>query len=159
MTIKTSRTLLNVADIEKSLLFWRDLLGFAEEQRFDSGGRPVFVSLRSGDAHVMLNAHGGDPAARRARPHYTEAVLYFGVDSVHALASELRGKGQDVPEPESQSYGLDEFVLRDPDGYEIAFTSPTRDEQKKRLEDELDEAIEESFPASDPPATGQFVSK
>ena len=159
MTIKTSRTLLNVADIEKSLLFWRDLLGLREEQRFDGGGRPVFVLLRSGDVQLMLNAHGGDPSARRARPHYTEAVFYFGVDSVHALAAELRAKGHDAPEPESQPYGLDEFVLRDPDGYEIAFTSPTKEEQKKHLDDELDEALEESFPASDSPATGQFVSK
>ena len=154
MIVQSCRPLLNVNDIETSLRFWGDLIGFKVEQRFDRDGRALFVSLRSGDAHVMLNAHGGDPVARRARPHYTETVLYLAVDAVHALARQLRAKGLDVPEPESQSYGLDEFILRDPDGYEIAFTSPTDSERKKHLDEELDEALGESFPASDPPAVG-----
>ena len=154
MIVQSCRPLLNVSDIETSLRFWRDLIGFNEEQRFDRDGRALFVSLRSGDAQLMLNAHGGDPRARRARPHYTEAVLYLAVDSVHALARQLRAKGLDVPEPASQAYGLDEFTLRDPDGYEIAFTSATDAERKKRLDEKLDEALAESFPASDPPAVG-----
>jgi uncharacterized glyoxalase superfamily protein PhnB len=155
IVVRTCRPLLNVSDIEASLRFWQDTLGFEIAQRFEQAGRLVFVSLRSGDVEVMLNAHGGDPAARRARPHYTEAVLYFGVDSVHELARELRARGLNAPEPETQPYGLDEFVLRDPDGYEIAFTSPTDSAWKKHLDEELDEALEESFPASDPPAVGQ----
>ncbi|HUZ13327.1 MAG TPA: VOC family protein [Caulobacteraceae bacterium] len=73
----------------------------------------------------MLNARGGDPARRLKRPHYTEAVIYFGVESVRELAHRLRAQGHDAPEPEAQPYGLDEIVLRDPDGYEIAFTSPS----------------------------------
>jgi lactoylglutathione lyase len=126
MTIQTCRPLLNVADIEASLGFWRDLVGFEVITRFESEGRLAFVNLRSGDVELMLNARGGDPAPRRARPHYTEAVIYLGVDSVHDLVRDLRAKGRDAPEPEAQQYGLDEITVRDPDGYEIAFTSPTR---------------------------------
>jgi glyoxylase I family protein len=125
MTIQSCRPLLNVADIETSLSFWRDLIGFEEVQRFDYEGQLVFASLRLGDVQLMLNARGGDPAPRRARPHYTEAVIYFGVDSVHDLVRDLRAKGCDAPDPEAQEYGLDEITLRDPDGYEIAFTSPS----------------------------------
>jgi hypothetical protein len=84
----------------------------------------MYASLQSGEVRLMLNGRGGDPAARRARPHYTEVVLSFGVPSVHQLVHELRAKGFDAPEPEAESYGLDEIVVRDPDGYEIAFTSP-----------------------------------
>ena len=78
MIVQTCRPLLNVADIEMSLTFWRDLIGFEEMNRFDHEGELVFASLRSGDVELMLNARGGDPAPRRARPHYTEAVIYFG---------------------------------------------------------------------------------
>lgn len=126
MTILTCRVLLNVADIDASLGFWRDLIGFEVVDRFDYEGAPVFASLRSGDVQLMLNARGGDPAPRRARPHYTEAVIYLGVESVHGLVRALRAKGLEAPDPEAQEYGLDEITLRDPDGYEIAFTSPRR---------------------------------
>ena len=125
MTVQTCKPLLNVADIEMSLTFWRDLIGFEEVNRFDHKGELVFASLRSGEVELMLNARGGDPAPRRARPHYTEAVIYLGVESVHDLVRDLRAKGCDAPDPETEQYGLDEIVLRDPDGYEIAFTSPT----------------------------------
>ncbi|HEX4196067.1 MAG TPA: glyoxalase superfamily protein [Caulobacteraceae bacterium] len=124
MIVQTCRVLLNVADIETSLGFWRDLIGFEVVDRFDHEGAPVFASVRSGDVQLMLNARGGDPAPRLARPRYTEAVIYLGVESVHDLVRELRGKGCEAPDPEPQDYGVDEITLRDPDGYEIAFTSP-----------------------------------
>src|SRR5580693_2890266 len=125
MIVQSCKPLLNVADIEMSLTFWRDLIGFEEMNRFDHEGELVFASLRSGDVELMLNARGGDPAPRRARPHYTEAVIYLGVPSVHDLVRSLRARGFDAPDPETQAYGLDEVTVRDPDGYEIAFTSPT----------------------------------
>jgi catechol 2,3-dioxygenase-like lactoylglutathione lyase family enzyme len=124
MTIQSCRPLLNVADVEASLGFWRDLLGFEVVTRYQAEGRLAFAQLKSGDVELMLNFRGGDPAPRRARPHYTEAVIYFGVASVHGLVRDLRGKGFEAPEPERQIYGVDEITLRDPDGYEIAFTSP-----------------------------------
>jgi glyoxylase I family protein len=124
VTLQSCRPLLNVADIETSLGFWRDLIGLEVVTRFESEGQLAFASLKSGEVELMLNFRGGDPAARRARPHYTEAVIYFGVASVHELARDLRTKGFDAPEPEAQAYGVDEIVVRDPDGYEIAFTSP-----------------------------------
>jgi catechol 2,3-dioxygenase-like lactoylglutathione lyase family enzyme len=124
MTLQTCRVLLNVADIETSLRFWRDLVGFKVDTRFEHDGRLAYAGLKSGEIVLMLNARGGDPAPRRARPHYTEAVIYFGVPSVHDLVRELRAKGFAAPDPQRQDYGLDEVVVRDPDGYEIAFTSP-----------------------------------
>ena len=124
MTIQTCRVLLNVADIEASLGFWRDLVGFEVDTRFEHEGRLAYAGLKSGEIVLMLNARGGDPAARRARPHYTEAVIYLGVRSVHEFVRALRAKGFDAPDPERQDYGLDEVVVRDPDGYEVAFTSP-----------------------------------
>jgi len=126
MSAITSCTpLLNVADVEASLGFWRDLIGFEVSYRYEPDGNLMFASLQAGDVRLMLNGRGGDPAPRRARPHYTETVLSFGVGSVHDLVRDLRAKGFDAPEPQAEAYGLDEIVIRDPDGYEIAFASPT----------------------------------
>jgi len=51
-------------------------------------------------------------------------MLLFRVSSVHTLYNELRAKGLEPREPTSESYGLDEMHLRDPDGYWLAFSSP-----------------------------------
>ena len=123
--IERCTPLLNVSDVEASLGFWRDLIGLTVTLRYEPGGKLLFATLQLDDVRLMLNLHGGDPATRRARPHYTEMVLSFSVDDVHALVAELRAKGFDAPDPVSEFYGLDEIVIRDPDGYEIAFTSPT----------------------------------
>jgi catechol 2,3-dioxygenase-like lactoylglutathione lyase family enzyme len=125
MQIQSCRPLLNVADIDASLAFWRGLIGFEVTQLFAPEGKPMFANLKSGEVQLMLNARGGDAGARQARPHYTEAVIYLGVDDVHALVRRLRAEGFDAPDPERQIYGVDEICVRDPDGYEIAFTSPS----------------------------------
>ncbi len=126
MAMQGCRPLFNVADVEASLAFWRDALGFEVTQRYEWEGRLAFAAMRSGETEIMLNGRGGDAAARLARPHYTEAVFYFRVDDVRGLHRDLRSKGLDPSEVETQEYGLDEMTLRDPDGYELAFTSPTQ---------------------------------
>jgi uncharacterized glyoxalase superfamily protein PhnB len=123
-TITSCTPLLNVADVEASLDFWQGLIGFGVTYRYAPDGRLMFASLQSGEVKLMLNGRGGDPSARQARPHYTEAVLSFAAPSVHALVTELRAKGFAAPDPEAEVYG-DEIIIRDPDGYEIAFNSPT----------------------------------
>jgi catechol 2,3-dioxygenase-like lactoylglutathione lyase family enzyme len=123
--MNTITPLLNVQDVSRSLAFWRDVLGFEVVSTWDSEGRMAWARLRNGAISVMLNGRGGAPAHRTARERYTDAVLYFGVDDVHALVRDLRSKGVEVEDPESQEYGLDEVVIRDPDGYDLAFTSPT----------------------------------
>jgi uncharacterized glyoxalase superfamily protein PhnB len=126
MDLQGCRPLFNVADVEASLAFWRDNFEFEVTQAYEWQGRLAFAQLRCGDIEIMLNGRGGDAAARRARPHYTEAVFYFRVGDVHALYGDLRAKGLSPSEPETQEYGLDEMYLRDPDGYELSFTSPTQ---------------------------------
>ena len=127
MAIQGYQPLFNVADVGASIAFWQGALGFELTQTFEWEGRLAFAQLTSGVVEVMLNGRGADPAARRARPHYSEAVFYFRVDDVHALFQDLTGKGFAPTTPERQDYGLDEMYLRDPDGYELSFTSPTRD--------------------------------
>ena len=52
-------------------------------------------------------------------------MICLGVEAVHALSAQLRRLGYQAPELEAQEYGLDEIVIRDPDGYDLALSSPT----------------------------------
>lgn len=51
-------------------------------------------------------------------------MLYFHVEDAPRLHRELRERGLEPSPCERQDYGVHEFTLRDPDGYELAFGSP-----------------------------------
>jgi uncharacterized glyoxalase superfamily protein PhnB len=125
LAMEGCRPLFNVADVSASVAFWRHALGFELTQQYEWEGRLAFAQLRRGEVEILLNGRGGDPTARRERPHYSEAVFYFRVDDVHTLFRDLTAKGYAPTAPETQVYGVDEMYLRDPDGYELSFTSPT----------------------------------
>jgi uncharacterized glyoxalase superfamily protein PhnB len=125
MTIQSCRPLLNVTHCGASLAFYRDLLGFAVVDSYGVEGGRGWVLLRAGGVELMLNGRGDATADRKQRPGYRDVVLYFQVESVHALHRELVRLGASPTEPEAQEYGVDEMYLRDLDGYELAFTSPT----------------------------------
>lgn len=123
LEIETVTPLLNVADVARSLR-WYAHLGFEEMQRFESDGALVWALAGNGRHRLMLNqSERIAEADRRARPHYGDVVLYFGVASAHAVHAALIEAGLAPGAVERQAYGVDEFTLRDPDGYEVAVTS------------------------------------
>lgn len=114
--------LLNVADVAVSLAWYRHL-GFQELVRFEHDGRLTWAKAGSGALRLMLNRSDRVSAAdRRARPGSGDAVLYLTVDDAPAAHAELVAAGLAPGPVERQSHGGDAFLLRDPDGHEIAVT-------------------------------------
>lgn len=118
------QTLLNVADVSASVAFYGHF-GFAVEQSVaDDNGALQWCQLKSGNAVFMLNRQDRIAAAdRQQRPDYGDAVFYITVPDAHEARQTLQAAGFEAPEPEPQMYGVLEFRLRDPDGYEIAVGS------------------------------------
>lgn len=52
-------------------------------------------------------------------------ILFFSVASMHDLYDELQSRGYDASAPTAEFHGVHEMHLRDPDGYALAFTSPS----------------------------------
>ena len=123
-----------VSDLERSLRFYRDLLGFAYEHDLEVGGEPTDTLLRLKDVQleaVYLARDGvriellrfASPAAppRRARVmnEYGLTHLSFRVADLEATLAALRAAGERVLEetvirfPEFQSAAC--FIV-DPDG-------------------------------------------
>ena len=117
---------LKVADIERSLGFWRDVLGFEEQARY--GDQAVVISAGGYHHHIGLNtweSKGGSPPARGTTGLYHVAVRY---PSRPALADALRrviaaGIGLDG----ASDHGVSEALyLHDPDfnGVELYWDRP-----------------------------------
>jgi catechol 2,3-dioxygenase len=107
---------LKVADIERALGFYRDVLGFELTQRY--GRDAAFVSAGGYHHHIGLNvweSRGGPPPARGTTGLYHLAILY---PSRAALADALRRLIEaGIPLEGASDHGVSEALyLRDPDG-------------------------------------------
>jgi catechol 2,3-dioxygenase len=110
---------LKVADLERSLAFYRDVLGFEVTQRM--GDSAVFLAAGgSGNYHhhIGLNtwhSKGAGPAAQRAAGLYHVAILYPNRKELADALRRLLRNG--VPVDGAADHGVSEAIyLRDPDG-------------------------------------------
>lgn len=117
--------LLTVQDIERSVEFYRDRLGFTVVGRAESEGRLFWCRLERGGVSLMLQqAEVEDgPAAGRGRG----VSLYFLCDDVDGLHAELQARGLSLKPPTPASYGMKQLFVPEPDGCSICFECPTDD--------------------------------
>jgi uncharacterized glyoxalase superfamily protein PhnB len=125
MIIEAVVPLLHVEDIDRSIAFYTAALSFQVAQKAGPAGNPAWALLQCGAGKLMIGKSDlADAAARRRRPSGSDAVIHITVDSVQDAQARLLAKGIAVSEIERQPYGMEEFRLRDPDGYELAIGSP-----------------------------------
>ncbi len=107
---------LKVADLERALAFYRDVLGFQLTQRY--GRQAAFLSAGGYHHHIGLNtweSAGGSPPPAGATGLYHVAILY---PSRAVLADALRRLLEaGIPLEGAADHGVSEALyLRDPDG-------------------------------------------
>jgi len=107
---------LKVSDIEKSLAFYRGILGFQLMQRF--GSSAAFISAGGYHHHIGLNtwhSKGAGPAAENAVGLYHTAVVYPTKRDLVAIVQRLQSLN--YPFTGSADHGVSiAFYLNDPDG-------------------------------------------
>jgi catechol 2,3-dioxygenase len=107
---------LKVADIERSLRFYRDVLGFEVTQRL--GSEAVFLSVGGYHHHIGLNtweSKGAEPAPLRAAGLYHAAILYPTREALADALHRLLNAG--IPITGAADHGVSEAIyLDDPDG-------------------------------------------
>ena len=130
MVVDRVDVLLNVSDVERAMAFYRDLIGMTLDASWaDEEGRTRWAKLvGQGGSSMMLNEPSADTLTDRfTRPAYGDVVVYLGienVDELHALRGRLLEAGFWPGECHDEMYGQREFIVRDPDGYEIALATP-----------------------------------
>jgi catechol 2,3-dioxygenase len=107
---------LKVADLDRALGFYRDVLGFEVTQRY--GPSAVFLSAGGYHHHIGLNtwnSKGGSPPARGTTGLYHLAILYpTRVELADALRRVLAAG---IALDGASDHGVSEALyLRDPDG-------------------------------------------
>jgi catechol 2,3-dioxygenase-like lactoylglutathione lyase family enzyme len=111
MELLSSRVLVRPADPERSLAFYRDVLGLAVYREFPGG--TVFF-LGGGYLEVSGRREPGAPSDDRVR-------LWLQVRDLAAAHEELAARGATIVRaPQREPWGLDEMWIADPDGLPIA---------------------------------------
>jgi catechol 2,3-dioxygenase-like lactoylglutathione lyase family enzyme len=114
--------ILAVADVERSLAFYRDRLGFEVEAEYDD---PPYATLLLGETRLSL-AEQGHPAEDRPGvemaaprdPSQANVVLVVEVDDARAEHARLgEASVHFLAEPYEPPWGGCRFFCLDPDGY------------------------------------------
>jgi lactoylglutathione lyase len=108
--MKIDHVHLPVADLQRSITFYRDVLGFQpgfQNEDMASFAEGVVLDLSS------VTAPGN-------------VTVALDVNDVDAIFDGIKAAGADVEEPPTdQSWGVRNMYVRDPDGYVIEFGQPS----------------------------------
>lgn len=123
---------LKVSDLERSIAFYRDILGLELQQMY--GDSAAFLSWGGYHHHIGLNvwqSRGGPPPARNATGLFHVAILYPSRRDLAIALKRLLGSG--VPIEGASDHGVSEAIyLRDPDGNGIELYVDRPDDQWPR---------------------------
>ena len=110
-----------IADLDRSVAYYRDRLGF------DCEVHGPIVATASRDAATILLARADEP--ERLVPHWKIVEnmwnAYIRVNDVEAVYAEVQERGAEIDYTIYDApWGFREFGVQDPDGHDIAFGQP-----------------------------------
>ena len=115
---------LTVKDLEQSVAWYRDVLGFTVDQRYEREGTLRAVALKAGAIRILLNQDDGAKGWDRTKGEGF-SVQFTTAQSVDDIANRIKSKGGTLlTEPADMPWGVRMFRLVDPDGYKIAISRP-----------------------------------
>ena len=136
MTDWFARPVLHVTDVEASLRFYIDRLGFTSPWRYDDEGRVHVAQVdRQGCALILADTwpekigKGLMFISLNVEPETREAAIA----ALEALRAELESKGVPVKDG---SWGYRLLVVDDPDGNQLFFNYPSEIAPAKIVRDE-----------------------
>ena len=114
---------LHIADFDRSVAFYRDVLGFEVLTTFHEDVPSFAILARDG---VALQIGGIDATKTAASP--ATVTLYFDVGDALDLHASLKDRVKIAWGPEVYFYHRREFAFHDPDGHLIIISEETDDE-------------------------------
>jgi lactoylglutathione lyase len=115
---------LTVRDLQTSLAWYRDVMGFEVDREMVRDGVLRAVALRAGDVRLLLNQDDGAKGPNRAKGTGMSMSLTTR-QSVDAVAAHIKAHGGTlVSEPADMPWGQRVFRVVDPDGFAFAVSAP-----------------------------------
>lgn len=117
MKTSGSATTFHVSDLDASLKYYTEVLGFSERFRFGD-----YAGVEYGDIQIHLS---GPMAANKKT--VGQGGIYIFCDDVDAYYAEVTARGaRTQAAPKDYEYGMRDFVIEDPDANLIGIGQETR---------------------------------
>ena len=114
---------LTVKDLQKSVAWYRDLLGFIVDREMERDGKLRAVALKAGAIRILLNQDDGARGFDRVKGEGF-SLQFITTQSVDDIANRIKsGGGALETEPADMPWGVRAFRVRDPDGFKFAISS------------------------------------
>ena len=116
MKPQCAATVFSVKNVDESLKFYTEVLGFAEDFRFGE-----YAGIRHGEVliHLSRNYPETHPPG--------SGVVYIFCDEVDEFYKDITDKGTKVGgEPKDYPYGMRDFCCFDPDGNQVSFGTESK---------------------------------
>ena len=115
---------LTVKDIQKSLAWYCDVVGFTVDRKIERDGKLRSVALIAGEARISINQDDGAKGWDRVKGEGFSLQITT-TKSIDAIAMGIKARGGALDsEPADMPWGARMFRLRDPDGYKFGISSP-----------------------------------
>lgn len=114
---------LTVNDLQKSLAWYRDVVGFAVDREHEREGKLRAVTLSAGDVRILIGQDDGAKGWDRAKG---EGFSYriTTAQNVDEIAKRIKDAGGTLAsEPVDTPWGARVFRLQDPDGFRLMISS------------------------------------
>jgi catechol 2,3-dioxygenase-like lactoylglutathione lyase family enzyme len=109
-----ARPVLHVADVQRSISFYRDKLGFTEGWRFQESDQLLVAQVEREGCDLILSCQWPDKRGRGL------IFISLGPD-IDAVRAELEARGAPVTDGQ---WGYRLMVIDDPDGNQLFFNYP-----------------------------------
>ena len=105
-------------DIEKSILYYTDILGFSPD--FKYGEPPAYAGVRSGDVEIYFTLDAELTNLYKESKLHPEVFIW--VEDAQSLFNLHVQQGADIVEPVAdRPWGARQYVIRELNGYHLKF--------------------------------------
>lgn len=112
-----------VNDLDRSLVFYRDVLGFTVKERWEEEGKLLGVELVAGAVTFMLGQDDWKKGRDRVKGEGFR-IYCTTLQDVDRLAQQVKARGGTLlQEPRDQPWGTRDFAVADPDGFKITIAA------------------------------------
>ena len=117
---------LTCEDLEASIRFYNDAVGFTVAQTFESDGKVAAAVVAAGDCRIVLNQDDGKLGWDRIKGQgfYLQINVVAPADVDAAAARVKAAGGTLIDEPADRYWGVRMFQFKDLDGFKLGVSTP-----------------------------------
>ena len=126
LRVTTMGCSLTCKDVEASIRWYHDVIGFAVGQKFERDGKVAGAVMTAGGVRIILNQDDGKLGWDRVKGQGLYLQLNVeGPADVDAAATRIKAAGGALlDEPADRPWGVRMFHFRDLDGFKLGVSTP-----------------------------------